>query len=292
MSTIYRQRCEANGVVFNVPAEQPVEAFNWAIDDLPGWKSTPEPVVQSTDLGALRDGENFGDFWPVRSRFITVAGYVFAGTEAQAEALHDRLVRDAFPRNKDLVFTRYEAVPKYVTYRRAGALETDWSAVRTGFRWQTTIACKDPFKYGSDTLSATAGTAGQSTSGVSFPITFPFFFTSLEVGNDNTTAALLNRGTAYSNHIIADITGPLTRGGWRLRNDTTDEEILFDMGLGTGETMQLDFAKQQVYVNGFPFNARRIGTWWRLAPGNNAIRLYASFNEATTVTVTAESAWE
>lgn len=292
MSTIFKQRCEANGVVFNVPGEQPAEALNWAIDVCDGWKSTVDPVVQSTDLGALRDGENYGSFWPIRSKFVTVGGYVYAGTEADAEALNDRLVRDAFPRNQDLVFTRYEAVPKYVTYRRAAALEVDWSAVRTGFRWQTTLSCKDPFKYGSETLSATAGTAGQSTSGVSFPITFPFEFTSLEAGNDDTTAALLNRGTAYSNHIIADITGPLERGGWRLRNDTTDEELLFDIGLGAGETMRLDFLKQQVFVNGFTLNARRIGTWWRLAPGSNAVRLYANFDEATTVTVTAESAWE
>lgn len=292
MSTIFRQRCEANGVVFNAAGEAPVGAINWGLDICDGWKDTPDPVVFSTDFGALRDGENYGDYWPVRSKFITVGGYAYAATPQQAEALADVLVRDAFPRNRDLRFTRFEAVPKYVAYRRIAKVEFDWTVVENGFRWLTTLSCPDPFRYSAEPLTGSAGTAGESTTSFSFPLTFPMVFTGTVAGDTDNTVTLQNQGTAPSSHLVVTLTGPLDKGGWRLRNDTVDGEIFFDFGLGVGEVAVLDFATHLVTVNGFPINVRRTGNWWRLAPGPNAVRLYANFNENTTVSVTAESAWE
>lgn len=291
MSTIYRHRIEAGPIIFNDAPFKPAAAQAWGVDVLDGWKTSPAVEVNSTSLGALRDGEDYGDYFPMRSRFVTIGGYVAAATAADAEALHDILVRDAFPRNVDLVLARFESVPKFVRYRRTAAVETDW-VVETGFRWNTTLGCQDPLLYSVDTIEVEAGTAGQSTSGVSFPVTFPFTFTATVGGADDSTAGVINSGTAPSPYVIATITGPLPRGGWRLRNDTTDEEIFFDVGLATGETMLIDFTTQQLVVNGFPYSARRSGDFWRLAPGNNAIRLYTEFNADTTLTIQAKSAWE
>lgn len=123
MSTIYRHRIEAGALVFNDPLAKPAAAQAWGVDILDGWKTSPAIEVNSTSLGALRDGEDYGDYFPMRSRFVTIGGYAVAATPADAEALHDMLVRDGFPRNADLVLARYESVPKFVRFRRTAALQ-------------------------------------------------------------------------------------------------------------------------------------------------------------------------
>jgi len=292
MPTIHKQRVEAGSLTFNDPSSLPPGAVSCGIDVLDGWKNSPEPDVVATDLGLMRDGMELGAVFPVRARYLVVGGWGLGVDEENAELLHDSLARDAFPRDKLLKMVRYEAVPKYVWYRRSGALETEWDAVENGFRWQTTLVCADPFKYSVSQEMDSAGTAGVSETGMSFPVTFPLSFTTVAAGSTDTTAGIINHGTAPSRSFSAVITGPLSDGGWRLRNDTTDEELWFDTGLGPSETLTLDFARQIVYLNGFPYVGKKSGDWFALQPGDNDIRLYADFNASTTVTVTAESAWE
>lgn len=292
MPTIHKQRVEAGELVFNVPGSLPSGAVSCGIDVLDGWKSSPDPDVVSTDLGLLRDGSELGDIFPVRSRFLVVGGWGVGPGEEQAESLHDAIARDAFPRDKLLKMVRYEATPKYVWYRRSAALETDWNAVQNGFRWQTTLVCADPFKYSVDQQVGSAGTAGLSETGLDFPVEFPVEFTTISSGATITVVSINNEGTAPSRSFTAELTGPLISNGWRLRNDTTGAELWFDLGLLLGETITMDFSKQIVYVNGFPFTGRKSGDWFSLVPGQNDLRLYAEFDVNTTVTITAESAWE
>ncbi len=107
-----------------------------------------------------------------------------------------------------------------------------------------------------------------------------------------TTVGIFNAGNTNSPSFTARITGPLTNGNWRLRNDTTGAEISFYLSILAGETFDLDFRTRTAKLNGFAYNGRRDGDWWELAPGNNSVRLYANYDVATTVTITAESAWE
>lgn len=292
MPTIYKQRVEAGALIFNVPGSLPAPAISCGIDVLDGWKSSPEPEVIATDFGVLRDGMELGQVFPIRARYLVVGGWGLGASDAGAEMVHDTIARDAFPRDKLLKMVRYEAVPKYVWYRRSAALETDWEAVPNGFRWNTTLVCADPFKYSVAQQVGSAGTAGMSETGVSFPITFPMSFSTVSAGASVTVVSLYNEGTAPSRSYTAVLTGPLSSGGWRVRNDTTNEEIWFDVGAAVGDTVTLDFRAQQVYVNGFAYTGRKSGDWFALQPGQNDIRLYADFNINTTITVTAESAWE
>lgn len=302
MPTIFRQRVEVSAsptednptpdtYVFNVPAEKPEGAQAWILDVCDGWKNSPELTAGSTDYGALRDGISEADFFPMRSRFITVGGAIKGVNEAAAEALHDVLTRDVFPRNAKMRLTRFEAIPKYVDFRRVAGPNTDWS-MEDGFRWDATIRCADPFKYGVSTSSDTAGPAGSSQSGVEFPVTFPFMFTGIASGSEDTTATVVNDGTAHSRRLVVTLTGPLPQGGWRIRNDTTNEELWVDVGLTSTDSLTIDFAEQVVYLNTFPFLGRRYGDWWSLRPGPNDIRLYTEYDPATTMHVVAESAWE
>ncbi len=292
MPTIHRQKVVAGAVTFNDPGTILSGATSMGVDVCEGWKSSPEPDVISTDLGVLRNGVELGTVFPMRQRFITIGGWALGVDEAAAEELHDALVRDAFPLNTDLKMVRHEATPKYVWYRRSASFATDWQAVPNGFRWDTTLICKDPRKYSVSQQVESAGTAGLSETGMDFPVTFPFSFDLLASGAALTTVGIFNEGNTPSPSLSAEITGPLTAGNWRLRNDTTDSEISFEVGISTGDTLTLDFRTKTVWLNGFAYNGRKEGEWWELAPGSNSIRLYANFDAATTVTITAESAWE
>lgn len=291
MTTIYKQRVESGDVVFNVTAENPSGALGWGVDVMEGWKSTGEPTVLSTELGTNRDGVALNDFFPVRQRFVTVGGYAYAATEAQAEALADVLVRDAFPRNAAVRLTRFEANPRYARVRRSSQLETDWSAVQTGFRWQVTLVASDPLLYSSDSITVSAGVAGSSSGGLDFNVTFPVTFPAgVDAGLDS--ASIVNRGTAYSPSIRATLAGPLPRGSWKLTNDTTGQELSYDIGLGAGEELYIDMPNQTALLNGFPVTTPPEGEFLLLAPGGNTLRLYAEFDPSAGVTINAESAWE
>lgn len=291
MPTIFQHPVELGPVTFNDLPWHPPEAQAWIMDVLEGWKTSPDVRVRSTELGGSRDGEVSASYFPLSSRVLIVGGAVKAATPQNAEILHDLLLREAVPRNQAIKVVRYEdAGAKYVTAKRSGPVETEWP-MPDGFRWQTTLMAEDPFKYGLIPEEATAGPAGLSSSSFTFPISFPLVFTG-DAGTSDSSAGIFNAGTAPSSHILATITGPLSAGAWRLRNDTAGEEITFDVGLTATDTLIIDFATETALLNGYPISSAVAGTFWKMLPGSNAIRLYADYDPGTTLTVTAESAWE
>lgn len=289
MPTIFKHVVTMNGVTFNDPGTKPVEAQAWILDVMEGWKTSPEPKVYSTELGGNRDGEATGDYFPLPARFIVVGGAVYAPTEAAAEELHDKLLAEAMPRNKRFDLVRNESVPKYVTCKRSGAFETEW-VMENGFRWQTTLMAEDPLKYAVGTEYGTAGVAGVSDEGIAYPVVYPLVYSTED--SEDGSAGIQNEGNAPSGHIQATILGPLVRGAWRLRNDTNDGEISFDVGLALGDTLLIDFETELAYLNGYPVSAALIGSFWKIDPGTNSIRLYADYDPATSFSVLAQSAWE
>jgi hypothetical protein len=290
MSTIFKHLVQAGTVDFN-GGTPPDGARAWAVDIMEGWKTGGEVEERSTELGSYRDGVSASGFFPVRKRYIVIGGYVYASSEVDAEALHDVLVRDAFPRNKLITLTRHEAVPKYVLGRRSAAVEVDWSAVQTGFRWQTTLMCEDPLKYALGTETVSGGVAGLLVGGHTFPVTFPHTFDTGSAGGEN-GLGVSNLGTAYSPALTATLVGYLGKGSWRLQNDTTGEYIGFDTALQTTDTLVIDFKEQTALLNGYPISASYFGTFWKLAPGSNTIRLYAEYDPSAMVTIEYSSAWE
>jgi hypothetical protein len=250
----------------------------------------PEPAELSTELGSYRDGSAAASFFPVRKRYITLGGYCVASDESQAERLHDILVRDAFPRNQVITLERHESVPKFVGCRRSGPIEMDWSVVRNAFRWQTTVMCEDPFKYALTEQSYSTGVSGTSLTGHSFPVTFPMSFTG--TGSVASGISFYNEGTADSTNFFIQLNGPLAKGAWRLVNETTGGTLGYNVGLGAGDFMTLYFKEQTASLNDVPVIAPYTGTFWSLAPGSNAIRLYAEYDANASATIYGFSAWE
>lgn len=279
---------------WNDPAALPANASLWGADKMDGWDDSSDMDFNSSARNGI-DGDIKGDYDAVRARHLLLGGYLLAATRAQAEGLWDGLVY-GLPRNTELTVTRNEAIPKFVRCYRSAKIERVQfldDAISNGIgyaiRWETTLTCLDPLKYDVVTQTQSAGVAGQSVGGRTYPRTYPMTYSSTTgVGN----AIILNNiGTAPTPPLVT-LTGPLPAGGWRVANDTTLKDFRMNVGLGTGDTMVIDFRKETALLNGQLVFGTITGDFWDVVRGQNTIRLYADFNAAAGITASINSAWE
>lgn len=289
MPTIFRDKVTIGSVTFNDTTADPTSAIYFCIDEMEGWRTTPEVEPVITPYGGQVDGAVAAPFFPVRQKYVMVGGYVLAASRADAEALWDVLVRDAFPRNKPLNLTRYESIPKFLRVRRVGPVEMTQDMAE-GFRFQVSLVAADPFKYGLSSSSGSAGSAGVSSGGRSYSRTYPLAYATVAGGDDN-FVALDNSGTADT-PALATLHGPLDKGGWRLVNETTGKEIQFDVGLVEGDELVIDFRQQIATLNGFPITASVTGDFWLVQSGVNVIKLYGNDAPTTGFDIEIFPAWE
>jgi hypothetical protein len=288
MPTIFRDKVVVGDTTFNDSALRPAGAQYWGIDVLDGWKTSPDMEVKLNKISDV-DGGILGDFQSISARYVTVSGYVLAGSRAESDALEDVLA-NTFRRNADLILERHEPVPKFIRCRRAGPIEIT-SPMDNGWRFTVDLVCPDPFKYSVDLVGPfSSGAAGLSSGGRTYPRTYPLEYTTVVSGSEN-RVVLVNEGTANAVPMVT-INGPLVKGGWRLSNDTTGEDLSMDVGLVLGDVLTIDFANELVYLNGFLIGPNIIGDFWRIAPGTNVIKLYADYDPSTIFTISTNSAWE
>lgn len=294
MPTIFRDKVILNEVVFNDPLSAPEGAGDWAVDVLSGWHETPEMDAEFAPKGIV-DGEVPPETFPIRGRTILIGGYVTAASRLRLEELWDIIVRDALPRGVPLRLERHEAVPKYTTAYLFGPREPAWYgnayAGPYGFRWGATLRCPDPYKYGLTPQILSAGVAGFSSGGRTYPRTYPLEYMTDNAG-EGEKVIMLNSGTGNSKHLVVDLTGPLIKGAWRLVNETTDGLIKFDVTLAGGDHLIVDFYNETAMLNGSEVSASITGDFWSLVPGPNVLKIYADYDPLAGFTATAHPAWE
>jgi phage-related protein len=259
------------------------------IDELSGWDDTVDLNVISVPKG-FGDGAYTAPRFPAKSRMLTVSGYLVAPNRATLDLNMDRLALYAFPQDTDIVLTRFQPVPKYVTARLAGPISiAQYQGAEGGLRFEAILLCSDPFRYDAlNTLSGTSGVAGLSTGGRTYKRVYPLVYGTTALGSGN-QVLLYNVGTAVT-YPTFTIHGPLP-SGWRLENSTTGAEEAFDIDLSTGDTLVIDNANKQAYLNGSLVNGLLNGEWWSLAPLGNVIKLFGDYNATASFTVTAVSRW-
>jgi hypothetical protein len=293
MPTIWRDKVTVKSLTFNDPLAKPIITSgvvgDWGLDVLLGWHDTPEVEAEFAAKG-LVDGEVPAEFFPVRGRQLSIGGYATSSTRAGAEELYDAIVRDGFPRNEKLTLVRYEGIPKQVDIYRNGPISCVWTGPEN-FRWAVSARATDPFKYALTPLNGSTGVSGAAVGGRSYPRTYPLTYTGSGGGLANGIEFNVP-GTADTARIVVEITGPLTRGGWRISNDTNGDFLKLDVGLALGDTLLIDFEKELAYVNGSAINVMVTGEFFRLGRGVNELRLYADFDPSSTFEVTAYPAWE
>lgn len=292
MPTIFQDKVVAGTVVFNDPLSLPLPSgvVQWGLDVFDGWDDTTEIESYFLSIGSV-DGEEPGEFFPAKGRQLIIGGWAEAVDRATAHALWDILVRDAFPRNATIHLERHEPVPKFVDALVSAKRTIDWTGPRA-FRWGIPARAPDPFKYALTAIdSGFIGVAGQSTGGRTYPRTYPLTYTTIASGEAN-SAIIVNSGTAESKRFTVTLTGPLNSGGWRLVNETSNESLKFNIGLGATDELVIDFHTELALLNGFPITATLSGDFWRLKTGPNVVKLYAEFDAAAGFQIEAHSAWE
>lgn len=86
------------------------------------------------------------------------------------------------------------------------------------------------------------------------------------------TITIVNEGNAHA-YPIMEITGPLSVGSWYIQNDTTGEILTFDSAINDNQVLVVNNLDQTAVIDGVPVDYYIRGTWIRLAPGLNQIRL-------------------
>lgn len=291
MPTLFRDKVTFGDIVFNDPLQRPLPAgiVEWGCDVLAGWDESFDIADVFVSKGSV-DGAVSGEFFPANARQMMVGGYVVASTRAIADQLWDIIVREAFPRNVRFDIVRYETTPKLLTVKLSGRRTIEWVGP-LAFRWGAEVTAEDPYKYSLSPDMQSAGVAGQSMGGRSYPRTYPMSYQTVFSGTQNSVVTS-NLGTGYSQRFLVDITGPLNTGGWRFVNETTDSYISFSVGLSVSDVLTIDFQRGIALLNGYPVTASLSGDFFSLAPGPNTLKLYGDFDPSAGFTLTAYSAWE
>jgi hypothetical protein len=289
--TIFRDVVTCGAWTFNNPAVLPAGVTQLGINILDGWDDTAPMELRISSRGT-RDGDIPADRFPLRSRHITLSGWMYCTSRTAARLAHTALVRDAFPRNANLTLTRFEPdAAKFVTCRRENQIELPPLQNHTGphFRFLVPLIATDPLKYASTLdMTGSAGVVGVSTGGVVMPVKMPMVF--LIGSGEANQVSVTNTGDADS-YPVTTITGPLP-SGWRLENGTTGEALLLDISLAASDSLVIDHRLQTVLLNSFPVPPGINGDFWSLAPGVNVIRLFGAFDPAAMFSIVARSAWE
>lgn len=290
MPTLFHEKVVVNGITFNEPITMPAYADDWCMDLLDGWDDTADIDVRSNPRGGDVDGEIVANFFPAKARFLTASGSFTADSRAEAQALGDIIIRDAFPRNTDIELIRHEPVVKTITCRVAGKREIKFVGPK-GARWSVPLIAEDPIKYSYTDFGDLGYISGISGGGRRYPRTYPLSYQTTTQGSANGVIAV-NEGTAYVYPKTLTLYGPLTKGGWRVSNDTTGLYIKFDVGLGSTDQLDIDFYNEVAYLNGYPVTSTISGDFWKLAPGSNEIKLYADYNAQAYFNFRYRYGWE
>lgn len=289
MSTIFGDLVTVNDFTFNT--DTPI-FYDFRIDAIQGWDDGPDLDIVISEYG-VADGGSVG-FFPAKSKYMQIDGYVFCGDRGGMEAVKT-ILGQAFPRNLDLVLKRYSPVAKQMTVRRASKIEFphDNDGFQDALRFSVSVVATDPFRYSVAETVATTGISTPDESGRTYPRVYPLVYNPVSGSDTGNLGVTVNNAGNANSYPVTILEGPLNAGGWQIANDTTGQRLTFNVSLAAGQTLEIDHANHSLMFNGFPYVARAEGEWWPLVPGDNFVRLTSSvFDAAASMEIHARSAWE
>lgn len=265
------------------------QSVDWRMQTLDGWDSpdSEENAENKTGADGAFDANNY-----YSGRLVTVGGMFTAPTYEEREAAEYRL-RQALPIRGRLVQLRIdETTPKYVTGRRSGRVKiTPTDDVHS--KWETTILCPDPLKYGLVPVYASLSVAPPAA-GLAPPWTPPVTLPDRAAGID--TVTVTNTGQ-YDTQPVVRITGP--GSGIRITNLATGLTLAYDLELGATDFLLVDCHAGVALLNGTaprsPAPGSAVTSRWVIQPGDNTLHLAATLTDPTLLPATSiqfNPAWD
>lgn len=195
-------------------------------------------------------------------------------------SIEDELSRFMHPRSRPYLVVADEgwSGPRRLRLRSSGMdapLEVDLPQRMR--RIQAQWRAPDGVWESDDVSSSTVGADVDSDGGLSFPVEFPLGWAATQASG----VTLLSNIGSVPAHFTARLYGPCS--GPRLINQTTGEEITFEssLTLAAGDYIEIDTRERTAFltVNGSDSQVGRLNfvnfevtSWWRIEPGQQAVR--------------------
>lgn len=262
-------------------------ASGWLLEEVTGFDS-PD-VRQNLEELPEEDGAVAGDFF-FGARPVTFRGRIAAPTAAQRNASALTLMRalrglrgDVTVKSQASGLAAMQAKARLQNFRLAGGY------VKT---FLIGLVCPDPRFYSQAENSQAGSGGGLGIPGAVFPWAFPVNFGG---GSGAALQVTVTNAGNFDSPPVIRVAGPCTNPQVEL--DAPDESLYVDnLILLAGEWIDIDMNARTVKKNdgsSFYDRVRFPGSvWWRLRPGSNTVKLWASGTDATTaLTVTWRDAW-
>lgn len=265
------------------------QSVDWRMQTIDGWDSpdSEENAENKTGADGAFDANNY-----YGARLVTVGGVFTAQTYDEREAAEYRL-RQATPIRGRLVQLRIdEVVPKYVMGRRSGRVKIS-PLDEVHSKWEVTILCPDPLKYGLVPVAADLSVAPPAD-GLAPPWTPPVTLPARLSSTD--TATVTNTGQ-YETQPLVRIAGP--GKSFQIANLTTGLTLLYDLELGSTDYLLVDCHAGVALLNGTaprsPAPGSAVTSRWVIQPGDNTLQLRGIQTDPAliaTASVTFNPAWD
>ncbi len=292
MSTIFRDVVAVGTFEFN--GTSPIEGVRFSCDVLDGWDDTSDPIVAVGAYG-LSDGVVPADRFPLREKYIEIGGWVECYTRAQEEQAKS-LIRSCFNPNIEYQLVRYGPTTQFYMVRVTQKVEILDQMGGQGFRWACQLMADWPYRRGftektgeagvftgSDlyrtyTLSSSKYVRTYTLSDGKYIRTYTML-DGLEGGSIADRIVVNNEGDADA-YAIFEVDGYLPEYAWYITNDATGEDLYFASTLNSGSTLVINTREQTAEIGEVPVDYYLRGSWVRLVPGENVIRLVSAYDTA------------
>jgi hypothetical protein len=224
-----------------------------------------------------------------KMRIVTLEGQVIGGDDS-VEGLLDQLKADWAPRRLSIPFYySHPGASDRVLFVKPLGVKFDYATLRRVGSCDIQFMCQaeDPRIYDQvlQTLNISQGIA--ITTGFSFSLGFPFGY---GAPVDPNQTNVFNSGNRPAPAVIT-IPGPVTDP--IIYNDTTSQELAFQIDVASGDSLTIDLAYRTVKLNGTA--SRRAALlapdWFMLESGDNYMRYRASTGGGSPATIAFRNAW-
>jgi hypothetical protein len=281
----YRLLDDGVGVLLN-PSDNTIPA--WVdITKVTGLDSAPFRESQRDHEGV--DG-SFMDAEFEQGRSLVLEGMAYCNDGTQVEAFLDDLKWNWAPQS-NLVNFYYKApgVSERLLRVKPLGIRYDVETLRntgcTNIQFQA--FAEDPRIYNSDLINVNLSQGVAVVSGIGFPLGFPFGFGDVASPESSNVQNLGNRPTPATITIPGPVTNP------RIYNDTTGDQLSFNITLTATDTLVIDLYYKTVRLNGTANRRATLSSpgWFLLQVGDNFLRYRADTSGNPPAVVSYRYAW-